>query len=132
LNPHPVIVFDGMCLLCTGSAQFVLKHDRRRIFRFATAQSPFGRQCYASHGLDPDAMATMLVIVDGRILTESDAVIAILLALGWPWRLAGILRAVPRYIRDNVYRWIARNRYRWLGRRAMCWCPTDDVADRLV
>ncbi len=128
----PVIVFDGKCMLCSASAEFVLKHDRRKVFRLTTAQSDYGRAAYLDHGLDPDAMATMIVIVDGRARTESDAILAILARLGWPWRLAGVAGAVPRFLRDRAYRWIARNRYRWIGMRDTCWYPTADMSDRVL
>lgn len=132
MSGSPVIVFDGDCMLCSASVEFVLKHDRRATFRFATAQSAHGRAAYLEHGLDPDAMSTMIVIANGRALTESDAVLAVLGALGWPWRLALVGRLAPRFIRDPLYRWVARNRYRWLGARNACWRPAAHVADRVI
>lgn len=132
MNDGPVIVFDGNCVLCSASAQFVLRHDHDRLFRFTTAQSAYGRKTYLDHGLDPVALSTMIVIADGRAFTESGAVLMVLGALGWPWRLALVTRVVPRAIRDRLYRFVARNRYRWVGRRAVCWSPTPDVADRIL
>lgn len=119
-------------MLCSAGAQFVLTHDRRRSFRLATAQSDFGKSVYREHGLDPDAMTTMIVILDGRPLFESDAVLAVLGEIGWPWRAALVARIVPRTLRNWVYRLIARNRYRWIGERTTCWIPTPDLADRML
>lgn len=118
-----MIVYDKKCMLCSASMAFVLRHDRRRIFRLVPAQSDLGRAAYLDHGLDPDALATMIVIADGRARTESDAALHVLAALGWPWRVAAVGRAVPRFVRDPVYRWIARNRYRWFGMRHACPLP---------
>ncbi len=132
LGEPPLIVFDGICALCSAGAEFVLRRDRRRLFRFTTAQSEAGRACYHRFGLDPDAMTTMIVVVDGQALVESDAILAILARLGWPWRAASAARIVPRAIRDPVYRWIARNRYRWVKPRTVCWRPDADMADRVI
>jgi predicted DCC family thiol-disulfide oxidoreductase YuxK len=126
----PLIVFDGMCVLCSANARFVLKHDRHGHFRLTAAQSPLGAALYELHGLDPDA--TMLVIEDGKALTESDSFIAIARGLGWPWRAASAARIVPRPVRDAFYRLIARNRYRWFGRRETCWVASPADADRIL
>jgi len=127
-----LIVFDGECVLCSRTAQFVLKRDRRRRFRLTTAQGETGQRLYRELGLPTAAFETMLVVQDGRTLTESDAALAIASGLGWPWRAASAARIVPRPLRDAAYRLIARNRYRWFGRREICWAPAPDVADRIV
>jgi len=112
-------------MLCSTSMAFVIRHDRGHIFRLVPAQSQLGRAAYIDHGLDPDALTTMIVIADGRARTESDAALYVLSALGWPWRAAAVGRVVPRVARDAVYRWIARNRYRWFGTRRVCVLPGE-------
>ena len=128
----PLIVFDGLCGLCSASAEFVLRRDRRAHFLLSTAQSPAGRAAYLAHQLDPDAMTTMVVVENGKAHTESDAVLKVLTGLGWPWRAAGIAHIVPRFIRNPVNRWVARNRYRWVKRRETCWLPGEAMRDRVV
>ena len=130
VGDKPLIVFDGMCVLCSANARFVLKQDRRRCFRLTTAQGPLGEALYRHYGLANGDYETMLVIDGGRLLTESDAAIAIARGLGWPWRVAAAARIVPRPLRDSVYRLIARNRYRWFGRRETCWVPGPSDTDR--
>lgn len=131
-HDRPLIVFDGLCGLCSASAEFVIRHDRRRHFMLTTAQSEAGRACYVANALDPDAMATMIVIADGRTHTQSDAVLAVMSGLGWPWRAMAILKIIPRFVRDPVYRWVARNRYRFVKPRAACWLPADSARDRVI
>ena len=128
----PLIVFDGHCVLCSGNARFVLRHDRKRHFNLTTAQGPLGEALYQHYGLPTDDYETMLVIEDGRLFTQSDGAIAIARGLGWPWRAAAAARIVPRPIRDALYRLVARNRYRLFGRREACWVPTADEADRIL
>jgi predicted DCC family thiol-disulfide oxidoreductase YuxK len=131
-DDYPLIVFDGECVLCSANAHFVLRHDRRRRFRLTHAQSPLGLALYRHFGLRSDEQGTMLVIRDGRLLTHSDAAIAIADGLGWPWRAARLATLVPRFARNVVYRWIARNRFRWFGRRETCWLPAPQLRDRIL
>ncbi|KPH65936.1 thiol-disulfide oxidoreductase DCC family protein [Novosphingobium sp. ST904] len=129
---HPIILFDGNCVLCSANAQFVLKHDRARRYLLAPMQGEIGAALFRQHGvdlLDPD---TILVIDGKKVLRDSDAVISIYAGLGWPWRIAGAARFVPRFVRDRAYRLIARNRYRIFGRRETCWLPLPEDADRML
>jgi salicylate hydroxylase len=131
-DEHPLIVFDGECLLCSANARFVLRHDRRRRFRLTTAQGPLGQSLYRHLGLSTMDYETMLLVENGRVRRNSDGVLAIAEGLGWPWRIATVLRVLPLSLRDDLYRLIARNRYRLFGKRAVCWTPTPQVLDRIL
>ncbi|MBB5208993.1 thiol-disulfide oxidoreductase DCC family protein [Chiayiivirga flava] len=124
-----VIVFDGVCLLCSGWVRFLLRVDRRGRYRFAAMQSDSGRTLLAQHGLDADDLVSFLLVSPARAWTDSDAIVQVLCGLGGAWRLAAVLRLVPRGLRDPLYRLIARNRYRLFGRRATCLVP--DAVDRV-
>lgn len=128
IEDGPIIVFDAVCVLCSGGAQFVLRHDRRRRFRLASMQGEVGAALYRRHGVDPAAPDSMIVVQGERVLRNSDAVLAVCSGLGWPWRAAAVLKLIPRALRDPAYRVVARNRYRWFGRRESCWLPSP--ADR--
>jgi predicted DCC family thiol-disulfide oxidoreductase YuxK len=128
----PIIVFDAMCVLCSANAQFVLKHDRAGLFRLASMQGEAGSALYRRFGIDPSNPESLIVVDGDRLWQDSDAVLAIYAGLGWPWRLAAVLRMVPRFIRDPIYRWIARNRYRIFGRRETCWLPSADQRSRVL
>jgi predicted DCC family thiol-disulfide oxidoreductase YuxK len=132
-NPGgPVILFDAECVLCSANALFVLKHDKLGHFRLASMQSDIGAAIYRSHGMDPKEPISMLVVEDGRVRQDSDAVLRIYERLGFPWSLFGILRIVPAFLRDPVYRWIARNRYRLFGKRQSCWVAPPEYRHRLL
>jgi predicted DCC family thiol-disulfide oxidoreductase YuxK len=132
MSGTPVILFDGLCALCSRSARFVLEHDRRGRFQLAAMQSEVGAALCQRFGVDAIDPATMLLIEDGRALRMSDAVFGICRGLGWPWRALGLFRVVPRPLRDAVYRLVARNRYRLFGRRETCWVPDDRWKDRML
>lgn len=129
---RPLIVFDGVCVLCSGSAQFVLRTDRARRFVLTTAQGRAGQALYGALSLPRREFESMLVVQGGSVLSDSDAALAVAIGLGWPWRLAGAARLVPARLRDAAYRLVARNRYRWFGRRESCWRPDPADADRIL
>jgi predicted DCC family thiol-disulfide oxidoreductase YuxK len=128
----PIILLDAQCVLCAANARFVLRHDRRGVFRLASMQGEAGAALYRRFGIDPADPETMLVVIGDRALRDSDAVLAIWRGLGWPWRALGLLRIVPRAVRDRAYRWVARNRYRLFGRRETCWVPTAAQRERIL
>ncbi len=132
IETHSVIVFDAECVLCSANAQFVLKHDREKHFLLASMQGEYGSALYREHDIDPDNPETLIVVQNGKLLRNSDAIIAIYSGLGWPWRMAAMLKSVPRFLRDPVYLWIARNRYKIFGKRDSCWLPAPEYRDRMI
>lgn len=127
-----LIVFDGVCVLCSGFFRFVLARDRAERFSFATSQSPLGQGLYAALGLPLEAFETNLVIVDGRIYQRLDAFAAAMGALGLPWSLLAGLRVLPGFVKDPAYHLIARNRYRWFGQSDTCLRPDARLRDRFL
>jgi predicted DCC family thiol-disulfide oxidoreductase YuxK len=126
----PIIVFDGICVLCNGWVRFLLERDGGR-YRFAAMQSPGGRALLSMHGLDPDDPASFLLIEGPHAWTDTDAIGRVLAGLGGAWRAAGLISAAPRFLRDPLYRWVARNRYRWFG-TTTCAFPAEEQRARFI
>lgn len=125
----PTMIFDGECVLCSGTVRFVLRRERDQTLQFATMQSEIGRRLAAKHGISAaDLDATFAVIDGGQALTRSDGALRIAQSLRAPWRWLGVLRVVPRPLRDAAYGAIARRRYKLFGRRDACFVP--DPAQR--
>lgn len=130
---HPVIVFDGTCVLCSRWVDFILRHDRAGRFRLAAMQGQRGRALLVAHGLSPDDPVSFLLVEQGRGYSDTDAIARVLGQLGGPWRAASaMLRIVPRRLRDPAYRWIARHRYRLFGRHTQCRLPEPEQAWRFI
>lgn len=127
-DDRPVVVFDGMCVFCSGGARLLMRIDGNARFRLAAAQSKLGAALYRHYGLDPVDYQTFLVIDEGRAFVKSDAWLRICRRLGLPWSILSLAGIVPRALRDPVYGFIARRRYRWFGMRESCFLP--DAADR--
>jgi predicted DCC family thiol-disulfide oxidoreductase YuxK len=128
-----VIVFDGVCVLCSGWVNFVLRRDHARQFKFAAMQTATGRALLSKHGIDPDDPVTFLLVDDDVPYTDTDALIRVLDNFTVGWRALSLgLRCVPRTVRNAFYRYIARNRYRLFGRREACYLPRPDEAIRFL
>ncbi|MEA1649607.1 thiol-disulfide oxidoreductase DCC family protein [Nitrospirillum sp. BR 11164] len=131
-DDRPIIIFDGHCVLCSGFAQFVMRHDRAGRLRLMAAQTPLGAALYRHYGLDPVDYQTNLVLEDGLVRVKSDSSIRVFELLGFPWSLMAAGRVLPRPVRDAVYAIIARNRLRWFGKREVCYLPTPEQGDRFI
>ncbi len=129
---RPILVFDGVCLLCSRWVRFILRHDRAGRYRFAAMQSETGRALLDAHGLDPDDPNSLLLCEAGAHWTDSDAIVRVLTGFGGAWHAFAVLRLLPRRLRDPAYRMLARHRYRWFGRSQTCWLPSPEHAERFL
>jgi predicted DCC family thiol-disulfide oxidoreductase YuxK len=137
IDTGAVIVFDGVCVLCNGWVRFLLRHDRRKRYRFAAMQGEAGRALLARHGLDPDDPVSFLLIeydrgATPRVSTDTTAIRRVLAGLGGFWRLAHLAALLPAFVRDPLYRLIARNRYRLFGRHDACMVPSEEDRARFL
>jgi predicted DCC family thiol-disulfide oxidoreductase YuxK len=129
----PIVLFDGVCTLCERSVQFIVGHDEAGQIRFAARQSAAAQAILQRLGVTHALPDSVLLVVNGRVLSESDAAIGIGRLLGGPWRMfAGAAWLLPRGVRDGLYRAVAKRRYRWFGRRETCLVPTDELRARFL
>jgi predicted DCC family thiol-disulfide oxidoreductase YuxK len=128
----PILLFDGVCNLCNASVQFVIRHDKKRQFRFASLQSEQAQNLLIRFDLPPKALDSVVLIDDGKAFTRSSAALEIARKLGGIWAVAYIFIVVPRPVRDAVYDWVARNRYRWFGKKEACMVPTPELKNRFI
>lgn len=133
MNPEPhILLFDGVCNLCDGVVQFIIRKDRKQLFRFASLQSAAGQELLRSAGLPLSDFDSFVYIRGDRYYRRSTAALLVLKELGGLWQLTYLFRIVPRFIRDAVYRLIARSRYRWFGKKESCMLPTPALKERFL
>lgn len=126
----PIIFFDGVCNLCNGAVQFIIKRDPTAIFQFAPLQSESAiRLIDITNKPLPDSI---ILWSDNKLYFKSSAALEIARHLPYPWRLLVAFRFLPVWFRDPVYDLIARNRYRWFGKRDSCMIPTPDLLSRFL
>jgi predicted DCC family thiol-disulfide oxidoreductase YuxK len=137
IQGRALLLYDGVCALCNGVVQFLMKSDRLDRFRYAPLQSGLGREVLARFNIHtfPDGvmLLTDALTSNEHLYQRSDAVAASLQRLRWPWRVVGkALRLVPRPLRDWGYGIVARFRYRLFGRYDTCPVPPPEQRSRLL
>ena len=125
----PVILFDGVCNLCTASVQFVIARDKRRRFRFASLQSPVAERILGPDIETGGRLGSVVLVVGGRTYRKSSAALQTFWRLDGLWPLLAVFLIVPRPIRDWVYDWIGTRRYRFFGKRDVCWVPDEKLTE---
>lgn len=129
----PVLLFDGVCNLCTGSVRFVIKRDPKKQFRFASLQSPVAKELLGpQNAAAADQLDSVILVDDDGVWRKSSAALRTVRRLSGLWPLMSVFLAVPRPIRDAVYDLIGSRRYRMFGRTEACWVPDHDVSDRFL
>jgi predicted DCC family thiol-disulfide oxidoreductase YuxK len=132
MEDKKIIVFDGICLLCNSFVQFLLKRDKSKQFYFTTAQSTFAQELNKTKPFSMSSLDSVIYLQNGRVLTESTAILSILTDLGGMWRLFVLFKLVPPFIRNAMYRFCARRRYRVFGMRESCMVPDPEWSDRFM
>jgi hypothetical protein len=127
-SEHPVILFDGVCNLCNASVQFILRNDRRELFRFTSLQSETAARLLGG----PPESESIILIMNGHHYYKSTAALLIAARLRFPWPVFSVFLIVPPFIRNFIYSVIAKNRYRWFGKKPVCMIPDKRVQHRFI
>lgn len=129
---HPVILFDGVCNLCNGFIQFIIKRDPEAKFRFAALQSDFAKDELQKRNINPNVINTVIFLDQNLTYTQSTAALEIAKKLGKGWQLLYPLILLPTSFRDFVYKLVAKNRYKWFGQKDSCMIPTPELKSRFL
>lgn len=128
---HGIVLFDGVCNLCTGSVLFILKRDKKDYFRFVSLQSEAAQKLLAGTTLTQD-LDTFVLVENGVIYNRSTAALRVARKLSGLWPLLYVFIIVPKFIRDGVYRFISANRYKWFGKKDSCMIPTPELRQKFI
>ncbi|MFB6105545.1 MAG: thiol-disulfide oxidoreductase DCC family protein [Halobacteriaceae archaeon] len=131
-DDHPVVLFDGVCNLCTGFVTFLIPRDPEGVLRFASLQSEVGAAALDRFDLPTGEFDSIVLVEGDDYYTKSSAALRIAYHLGGVYRLLYALRVVPRPVRDAVYDLVANHRYQVFGRKDACMVPTPDVQSRFL
>lgn len=132
MKTRKIILFDGICNLCNQSVQFVIEHDNKNQFQFASLQSDFGQNFLKENNLDATQFDSVVFIEDNKFYTKSSAALKISKYLDGITSWLTIFMIVPKPLRDVVYSFIAKNRYRWFGKQESCWLPTPELKAKFL
>lgn len=144
-HSHPILLFDGICNYCNRWVNFIIRHDKKKKFRFAALQSDAGKRLLKQYNIpeatDPPAnnnknngcrAGSAVLIYNDKFYLKSSTGLHVLYHLGGIYSLAFVFIIIPAYIRDFYYDIIARNRYKWWGKRDACMIPSADVRERFL
>ncbi len=133
MDGKKIILFDGVCNLCNGAIQFIIKRDKNDLFRYATLQSDIGQQLITERAIDTSKVDSIILIVPGvAYFTKSDAALEVAKGFGGLWKTMTIFTWVPKTLRDAIYDLIAKNRYKWFGRKDSCMIPTPELQAKFL
>ncbi len=128
-----IVLFDGVCNLCNGFVQFIIKKDLDDTFRFAALQSEVGQQLILKRGIDPKKMDSVFLIEPGvAYFNKSDAALQIGQHLNGYRTLSKLLYLIPNKLRNIVYDYVGRNRYKWYGKTTECMVPTPEIKAKFL
>ena len=127
-----IILFDGLCNLCSNTVQFIIKRDVKKQFHFASLQSDFGQQLLQKLNLPLSELNSFILYRNGKIYTRSTGALMVAKELGGAWPILSFFMIVPLFIRNGVYKIISNNRYKWFGKKNECWVPTPSLKDRFL
>jgi predicted DCC family thiol-disulfide oxidoreductase YuxK len=128
-----IILFDGVCNLCNSSVQFIIKNDKKDVFRFVALQSELGQKIIIHIGVDLNKTDSILLYEPGRAYYyKAEAVLKIAKSLGGLYALLRVFKIIPKSISNYVYDHIAKNRYKWYGKKESCMIPTSDLKAKFL
>lgn len=130
--PARLVLFDGVCNLCNGAVQFIIRRDPEGLFHFTSLQSDTAKQILNDLGLSATEMDSFVYVRDGMVFKRSTAALLVAKDLGGFTALLYVFILVPKPLRDAVYRLIARYRYSWFGKRESCMMPDAKLKSRFL
>ena len=129
---HSIILFDGVCNLCNGAVNFVIKRDPGNVFKFTPLQEKQGVLLLKKHAIDAQELDSIVLVENKKVYTKSSAALRIARKLSNLWPLFFVLLIIPSFIRDGVYDFIAKNRYKWFGKKERCIIPTPGLREKFL
>ena len=128
-----IILFDGVCNLCEASVQFVIKYDKKDVFRFVALQSELGKEIIKHIGLENKNIDSVILYEPGIAYNyKSAAALEISKNLGGFFHLGTLFKLIPNGLRNLLYDYVAKNRYQWYGKKESCLIPTLELKSKFL
>ncbi|WAC41520.1 thiol-disulfide oxidoreductase DCC family protein [Pedobacter sp. SL55] len=131
MKAQPIVFFDGVCNLCNGAVQFIIKYDKLSIFKFASLQSDVAEIMLSPYGLDVSEFNSIVLLQNGKVYDKSSAVLHIARQLRYFSPLYFLI-FIPKFARDWAYNLVARNRYKVWGKQETCMLPSGSLKARFI
>ncbi|PKD17217.1 thiol-disulfide oxidoreductase [Salegentibacter salinarum] len=130
---NKIVLFDGVCNLCNNAVTFIIEHDKKDVFRFASLQSEIGKKLVEERGMDPNELDSIVLIDPGvAYYRKSTAALEISRELSGGYSLLKHFNFIPEGLRDGIYNFVANNRYKWYGKKESCMIPTPELKSKFL
>ena len=128
-----IILFDGVCNLCDASVQFIIKHDKKDVFRFVAIQSEMGQNIIQYLGIDTSKTDSIILYEpDIAYYFKAEAALRIARELNSWHKILYLFIIIPDFMKNSVYNFIAKNRYKWYGKKEACMLPTTELKGKFL
>lgn len=128
-----IILFDGVCNLCNSAVQFIIKRDKKDVFRFVALQSDLGKEICNYIGINPKTTDSIILYEPGvAYYYKSEAALKIAAEFHSVYTFLAIFKIFPKGIRDSIYDYVAKNRYKWYGKKESCMIPTPELKAKFL
>ena len=129
---YKIILFDGVCNLCNGAVTYIIKRDKKNVFKFAALQSEIGKELVSKFKIDTSKVDSIILIDGEKHYEKSSAALHIAKHLSGAYPLLFGFIIMPGFIRDSFYDYIAKNRYKWFGKKESCMIPTLELKSKFL
>jgi len=119
-NIERIVYYDGVCGLCDGFVEILVKFDKNRKIKFSSLQGKSGRSLLNKLNLDLEEFDTVLFKVNDQVYTKSTAVFKIINSIGGIIKLFLVFNLLPRRFNDWIYSKVAKNRFKIFGKLDKC------------
>ena len=119
-NIERIVYYDGVCGLCDGFVELLVKLDKNKKLKFSSLQGKSGRILLNKLNLDLEEFDTVLFKVNDQVYTKSTAVFKIINSIGGIIKLFLVFNLSPRRFNDWIYSKVARNRFKIFGKLDKC------------
>ncbi len=123
-----IVFFDGYCLLCQASVQFIIHRDPAGHFQFSPLQEDLAKNLLPP--MNESEVNSVILWEEGKISYRSTAALRIVKRLTGVWPVLYVFIIVPVFMRDTIYNWLAKNRYKWWGKSTECLIPRPEWKER--
>ncbi len=127
-----IVFFDGVCNLCNGFVQFILKHEVNSCYKFCSLQSDFAANFFKEKQFISSGIDSVIVYENNQFYIESEAAFKIINKLKWPYKVICIFSVFPKFINNLIYKFIAKNRYKMFGKSNFCWVMSEKTKNRFL
>ena len=129
---YEIVLFDGICNFCNSSINFVIDHDPKKHFKFASLQSEIGQEILRKYNKNTKNFDSVILLKNNTLYEKSAAALEITKHLSGLWKYLTVFGVLPTFFLNFFYDIVAKNRYRIFGKADSCRMPIPELRERFL